>query len=485
MTRTTPRRPPSDGAAAWLCSGALAAGLGLGVTAALVLLLWALTPYADAGLDQALRLAVNLWLLAHGVELLRTATTDGVPAPVGLPPILLTALPVWLLWRAGSSAADPLATQGRPAPLARFATGGPAGLAGWAGGDRRRGHRGWPVGETPPVSPGLVGYAAGWLSAGYLAMAGLAALVAASGPLRLPSPTALLTLALLTVCCTTAAVGYATGGHRDVGHRPALPRAVAVARAVRAGTLTLCGAGALLTVASLVAHAQPAQQLTQQLTDGWSGRLGLLLLSLALLPNAAVWAASYGLGPGFTLGAGALTAPFAPAVADGPLALPLPLLAAVPAGPLTEDNTPWAWAATAAVPVAGAVAVAVSVARSTDPTDRLGGTAWTALCAAVGCGATMALLAAFAGGPLGTEGLAHLGPSWWATGGAALLWTAALGVPGALLLHRVRARQALPPAPDGPDGWYHTAARRRRYAVLKRTSGGLMAEFPPRAPGED
>ncbi|MBR8643381.1 hypothetical protein KEF29_38600 [Streptomyces tuirus] len=89
-----------------LVGGAVAAGLGLASFAVLVMLLWITSPYPDSGPGGALHVAAALWLLAHGAELVRTDTLSGVPAPVGVPPLLLLALPVWLLHRAARDATD-------------------------------------------------------------------------------------------------------------------------------------------------------------------------------------------------------------------------------------------------------------------------------------------------------------------------------------------------------------------------------------------
>ncbi|NED29011.1 hypothetical protein G3I37_29630, partial [Streptomyces anulatus] len=51
-----------------------------------------------------------------------------------------------------------------------------------------------------------------------------------------------------------------------------------------------------------------------------------------------------------------------------------------------------------------------------------------------------ALLTAVAGGPLGTGALREFGPVWWLAGPAALVWTAGIGVPAALLLRLWRLR---------------------------------------------
>jgi len=101
LTRLRDRTP---GLAASLLGGAVAAGLGLGSFAVLVMMLWISSPYPDSGPGGALHVAAALWLLAHGVELARTDTLSGVPAPVGVTPLLLLALPLWLVHRAARAA---------------------------------------------------------------------------------------------------------------------------------------------------------------------------------------------------------------------------------------------------------------------------------------------------------------------------------------------------------------------------------------------
>ncbi|MYS26909.1 hypothetical protein GTW38_08185, partial [Streptomyces sp. SID7804] len=126
VTQTTARRSTPDalltrvrdrspGMGAALLGGALAAVLGLAALTVLVTLLWISSPYPDSGPGGALHVAASVWLLAHGGELLRTDTLTGVPAPIGVPPLLLLALPVWLLRRAARDAADGEA--GDEAPL--------------------------------------------------------------------------------------------------------------------------------------------------------------------------------------------------------------------------------------------------------------------------------------------------------------------------------------------------------------------------------
>ncbi|MFC8346198.1 DUF6350 family protein [Streptomyces sp. NPDC057280] len=418
-------RDRSPGLAASVVSGALAAGLGLGSLAVLVMVLWISSPYPDSGPGGALHVAAALWLLAHGAELVRTDTLSGVPAPVGVTPLLLLVLPVWLVHRAARDVvADDEDT---------------AGAAGWT------------------AFAGVV--------LGYLAVGAGAALYAAGGELR-PSW-------VWTGVCVPAVVTVAAGAGVWTAHgRPRGPvdsallllpapvrrlvlgpdagrRLGVAARAAGAGVALLVGGGALLLASSLVWHGGAARLSFLQLTEGWSGRFAVLLLCVALVPNAAVWSLSYALGPGFELGAGHVVGPLSSAPA--PLLPPFPLLAAVPeAGTGTWLN----WVA-GSVPVVAGVTVGWFVAGAASGGSgrkgrgagqeaavwTRGRTVGTAGLAAVLCAASVTLLAALAGGPLGVAALAWFGPVWWLTGGAALLWTAALAIPTALGVRAWRCRE--------------------------------------------
>ncbi|MFI1480727.1 DUF6350 family protein [Streptomyces sp. NPDC020747] len=454
-------RGRSPGLAASLVGGALAAGLGLAAFTVLVTVLWISSPYPDSGPDGALHVAAGLWLLAHGCELVRTDTLSGVPAPVGVTPLLLVVLPAWLLHRAGRDAAD---------------------------GDEE---------SAPPA----VRTAWGGVVAGYLTVGTAAALYASGGALRPSWASVAVWLPLLAV--TAAGVGAWTAYGRPRGSlAPPVRRALralpfasfvsavpglrlpAAVRAASAGAAVLVGGGAVLVGASLVWHGGPARVSFLQLTESWSGRFAVLLLALALVPNAAVWGAAYALGPGFVLGAGHAADPLMSS--PGPLLPPFPMLAAVPgAGPGTPVN----WAA-GAVPLVAGVVVAwftvgagvpgrkdagegeteaqattgneegkrkgkrrgkrkrkgegagrVSVAARRGEAWSPGRTAGNAALAALLCGLALAALAALSGGPLGTHALADFGPVWWQTGPAAAGWTAVVGVPVALALRAWRLRQ--------------------------------------------
>ncbi|MGW3950024.1 cell division protein PerM [Streptomyces sp. NPDC004752] len=430
-------RDRSPGWGASLVGGVVAAGLGLGSSAVLVLLLWISSPYPDSGPGSALHVAAALWLLAHGVELIRTDTLSGVPAPMGITPLLLLLPPVWLLYRAARDAVDaPEDSDGPPPVAARTA---------WAG-----------------------------VVLGYLAVAGLATVYADGGELRPEWSWAAVCVPL--VAAGAAAVGVWTAYGRPLVPLPGLSGLSApwaewsrrpapgsgsglgtAARAAGAGAAVLVGGGALLLAVSLVAHGGAARESFLHLTDGWSGRFAVLLLCVGLVPNAAVWSAAYGLGPGFVLGTGHVVSPLSSDPA--PLLPPFPLLVAVPDAGAGE---PFDWAA-GAVPVAAGLTVAwftvaAAVGRrdarpdadtgvGADTAVMAGQSAWSAartagvvVQAAGMCAAVFAVLAEAAGGPLGVAALARFGPVWWQAGGAAGAWIVVVGVPVALLVRAWRVR---------------------------------------------
>ncbi|MEU9555205.1 cell division protein PerM [Streptomyces fumanus] len=514
VIHTTVRRPPlsvllarwrdrSPGLAAGLLGGVIAAGLGLCAVAVLVMLLWISSPYPDSGPGGALHMTAALWVLAHGVELVRVERLGGGSAPVGVTPLLFLLLPVWLLHRAARDATDvddgvglavgpgmPSATRvGRPGVRADRAA-------------------------APPHVSARIAWAGVVL--GYLGVALPVVLYAAGGALRPSWPWTVLWLPLVTMAAAGAGVWTAFGRPGGPVGRAlrVLPwhlrvlvvepdaRVGAAARAAGAGAAVLVGGGALLLAVSLVGHGGAARDSFLRLSEGWSGQIAVLLLCLALVPNAAVWASAYALGPGFVLGTGHLVGPYASAPA--PLLPPFPLLAAVPdAGP----GTPLHWA-TGVVPLAAGVTTGWFTARSatehcgnpdhghapghpdepapttSDPGTRpdgtrpdarkpdasdakrpgapgpggrepatprpspgpadpdgtragawsLGRTAVSAALSAVLCAVLVALLTALAGGALGNAALARFGPVWWQAGGAALVWTATVAVPTAVVV---------------------------------------------------
>ncbi len=406
------RRSPEVFAA--VLGGVVAAGLGFGVIAVLVLFMWITSPFPDSGPDGALRLAAALWLLAHGANLLRTDGLTGAAVPVGVTPLLLFALPCWLVHRAAAHALAP--REEEPAP-------GAAALPGER--DRQLG----PVVTTA------------WLIGGYLLVGTVIAAFTRHGALRGVPLSALLDVPLVAVCAAACGAWSACGWHplrpsppvRRAMTRLALPYGgVAVAlRAAVAGCVVLVGGGALLAGGSLLWHAPAAVADLTRLTNSLSGRCAVLLLTIALVPNAAVWAASYAMGPGFVLGTGSR---FGPGGVHGyPVVLPdFPLLAALP-GPTGRAGVSALVWLVAAVPVAAGAAVAWYVSRTAARRGwSAGRTTAVVLVACVLHGTLVAVAAACSGGPMGTGTLSAFGPDGARAGAAAMAWAAAAGLPVAL-----------------------------------------------------
>jgi hypothetical protein len=356
-TRPVPVRTPARPRARAAVTGALwAAGAGLVVVCLPVLLAWATDARAGAGPADALRTGAHVWLVAHGCTL---SLGEGA---FGLTPLGLLALPLLLLARAGTSVGRECG-----APSLRSAAALTAAIAG-----------------------------------PYALVATVVAASSATSAVR-PFPLEALAAALL-VAVTGAGLGVARGARLLPALRDRVPAPLRrVLRGVVGAVAVLLGAGALLVGVSLGLHLGRARELTGASSPGLVGGVALLLVGVALAPNAVVWGAAWLSGPGFALGAGTALSPFAHALGPVPA---LPLLAALPAGGVPE---PWGLLALLVPVAAGAVAgVLVERGRASGGWVRsLVEAAATGPCAALLLGA----LAWLAGGPVGGGRLAVTGPS--------------------------------------------------------------------------
>ncbi|SOB83684.1 hypothetical protein SAMN06272789_3898 [Streptomyces sp. 1331.2] len=453
-----------------LLAGVRTALVGLAVVGVPVLGLWVMTPYADDGAAAATRLAGVLWLLGHGAPVLR----GGADAPLTVTPLLLGALAVVRLHRAGAGVAARRGLRSR-----------------WGG----------------PVA----------LWAGYCAVAVVVALhCAGAGLFRSRVLLDVLVVALVAALATAAGVRSAKpAGSEEAADSPLdrLPpsyRPAGAAPVVRAAALTagagLVAAGGLLVVVSAVSDALTGGGRGMTLLGrGPAALLGLLLLALVLLPNAVLWGAAYALGPGFVVGAGTVVSPGGAVLGPVP---EFPLFALLPA----DGPGGWRLAALALPLLAGVVPAvllgraAVGLRRPPGGPGGAGGdgpepwspaaTAAAGLAAALSLGAGAAVLGWLSGGALAGGRMAWLGPVPWWTGLAAAGWFALVAVPGALLVrHRGLAPAGQPTRPtlgpaDGQSAYARLGWQARRsalrlragtYALVLRLSRPVRADGGPDA----
>jgi len=387
------QRPASVVGAATTAAG-WAAGVGLIAVTVVVLLAWAAEPRSGAPAGAALQLAADGWLLAHGVPLKVAGAT------FGLIPLALTTLPAYLLSRAGASVAraarvGDVTTAARAtavltatyAVLAALVT-GPAATTG--------------VSASPLRAA---------LSAGLLALVcGGAGVLRGSGVLHSSR--------------LEGGIGVRPGNASRPESGPLAGASAALREAARGGAIAVAAvlAGAALVAgAALATRAGGVRGVFDALGTGVAGGIFLLLISLAYLPNLAIWSAAFLVGPGFAVGNGTGVGLFGVRLHPLPA---LPLLAALPAGPVHR----WLLVLLA-VPVAGGLLAGVAVGRRTAGGEvsrrRLIGTAAGTGPAA---GLMLGLLCLLSGGPAGSGRLSAVGPSAWRV---ALVLAAEVGVPAA------------------------------------------------------
>ena len=344
--------------------GALAAtwavSLGLAVLIVIVLIVWATDSRSGAGAGEAIRGALQLWLVSQKVPL---HVRHGV---IAVAPLGLTVVLAALVARAA-------AVLGRGHDIA-----GGSGVA-------------------------MVALAVG---IPYGVLTAFVAAAATSGVVR-PSPIAAIGAGLV-VGCLAAGCGAtrAAGGFGSVAS--ALPDALrASLNAATRAVLVLVGSGLLLSAIAIARNVGSAADAARLLGGGIVAGVALFLLDAMLVPNAAIAAIGYVSGPGFAVGTG--TSVSLASVHLG--AMPsLPLLAAVP----HASASPMMWiAAFIAIAVAGAAA-GWRVGRDAGATVwQLAGRAGSAGGLA---GVAVAILVALAGGPAGSGRMTAVGASPWQVG---------------------------------------------------------------------
>jgi hypothetical protein len=346
-------------------------------------LVWVSAPHADRPALEPVRAAGLLWLLAHRVGV------HTVHGELRLAPLALTALVAFVGARAG----------------------------GWAA-------RSTGADDARSVAVATVGFAGG-----YGVLAGAVAVTAGTQPIQ----PRLWQAVFLGFLLAGAAGGL--GGVWSTGLRERLAARVPSSTwpalsAGGAGLLVLLGGAAAVTALSLGLHQERAGQLFAAVAGGWVGALGVLLVCVAYLPNAAIWAASFAAGPGFAVGESTQVSLAGVELGVVPA---LPLLAALPgSGPAPPPAY-----AVVLVPLVAGVVTGLVARRRTGDLSR-----WkAALCAGAaggGAGVLFGLLVWLSTGSAGGR-LSPLGPSAWLTGAAVAVELAAVA-PAALLVALLVAR---------------------------------------------
>ncbi|GAA1899374.1 cell division protein PerM [Lapillicoccus jejuensis] len=365
--------PSGDGPPAlWthLLPGVRAAGGSWLVVALAALLGWVVAPLSSVSWLQAVGVASAAWGLAHGL-------------PVGLGRATLDVAPLGLTVLAGAVTARAVRrTLEQTHAAAPGTTWGPL------------------VGRR--IVPGFL--------AGYLAVGVVAWLTTLAGPAR--PPVWSLPLLLWVPLAATAWVLARRHGRGEeapyVG--PALDRAPRwVARAllpgVRGAGLLLL-AGLLVVLVAVLARIGTVTGLQSALAPGAVGGAVLLVAQLLVVPDLAVWALAWLAGPGFTVAQGSTVT----LTGAHPGLLPmLPVLGALPTG----GDLPGALLALLAVPVLVGAVVSWLACRDL---ARLSSWRVKATTATAACGVSAALVLVaglLAGGSLGVQRLAQVGPSAW------------------------------------------------------------------------
>jgi hypothetical protein len=335
-----------------------AAIVGSAPVVAVALVAWIAETRSGAPAYDAVRVAFNGWLLAHGAWLRTEA------GPVGLAPLALSILVFRQLMRAGTNS-------GR---------------------------------ATGAANPGSAASVVLAVSAVYGLIGVGVALLAGTAGVHADLPVAGLATTVFAAVATTAGVLRVNGIGTLIAGRLPLP----VSRALPAGALAACvvlGAGALLAGVCLAFAADDATMFFDAFSPGVVGSSALFGLSVLYAPTAAIWGAAYVVGPGFAVGSGTSVSAVDLSLGTMPA---FPLLAALP----VERPATWA-IVLLGVPLVAGVLAGLLAARRRVPGEPWASTLVGAALAGPVAGVLLGVAAYAAGGPLGGGRLAAIGPSPW------------------------------------------------------------------------
>lgn len=342
-------------------AGLGAATAGLIVLAALIGLAWIVEPAVGGSVLGPARLSAQAWLLGHGADVSAAGVVVAI-TPLGLSVGLAGCCWFAACWAGRRAEVDSLhaiAWMLTALVMSYSAVGiALAELGSSAGTDI----------DMASVLPGVVG---------------LSTLVGAAGLLR-------------------------TAGHGRLIHDVVPFPSRAMASGVGAGAAVLLAAGVATLGIAIATDRAGFAALTESLAPGWGAGIGLLVLSVLLLPNAALYAVAMLVGPGFAVGSGTTVSAFG---VDLGLVPGLPIAAALP----NEAAVPLGVIAALCVPLLCGLLVGAVVARRLDEDVRAVGSAGWAAVAGVVLALALGLAEWLAGGSLGTNGLATIGASPSAT----------------------------------------------------------------------
>lgn len=372
--------------------------VGAAPVVAIALVVWIAESRSGAPVYDAVRVAFNGWLLAHGVPL---QTEVG---PVGLTPLALSLVLFWQVMRAGANTAKATAA-------ATIGEGVSAAVA---------------VGAVYGVIGAVVAFLAG--------MTGIHANLALAGGI------------VLVFGVVSAAVGVMrTNG---IGALVMRRMPWQIRQALPMGTLAaslLVGCAALLVGVALALSAEDAIAVFEVYNPGVIGGIGLFGLSLVYAPTVALWGVSYVVGPGFAIGSGTSVSPLD--VSLGPVPA-FPLLAALPT---TTASGPAMLLL--GIPLAAGVVSGVALARLRPDGQRWRNTLIGAALVGPVAGIIIGVLSLAASGPLGANRLSAVGPSPWQVAVVTTVEIALFAVVGATvarLIGSLRQRPAELPLVDIP-----------------------------------
>ena len=323
----------------------------------------------DAGIHGAprdgMRMGALAWLAGHGSGF----TVMG--ARVTIVPLGVTAMTVWSMWRLGHRVGDAVSGHG---PDADRISDGERDL-------------------TVPI-------AIATFFAGYAVVAVVVATLAAGTTADPSVPRVLAWTVAMTAL--VAAPAIATGSGRAAIWAAFMPATVRAGAAVAGALLgALLAVSMLAFLVTLAMSVGDAATMTASLHPSPAEAGLYTLVNAAFAPNAALYAGSFLLGPGFAVGGATLVSPAA--VVLGPLPV-VPLFAALP-----PVGTPAAWVGSLMLlpPLVAAVAAYRTLSARALTWDQV---------ALAGCGGGLvagfgfALLASLSGGAAGPGRMRFVGP---------------------------------------------------------------------------